>query len=301
MLGKLRRRHFVTIITVFFNMRREAPRTLYSMSREYQRIPADLRYRVVGIDHGSTSAIQPPATLGTGIDLEYRYVRTRSPSPVAAINEAAAEARSEFVMIHIDGARILSPGLIDLARRAASTFDEPFVYTLGWHLGPDIQNRSMAEGYDQSTEDRMLDDIDWRRDGYRLFDVSTLALSSARGFFGAVAESNCFLLRKRLWLELGGFDGGFQSPGGGLVNLDFFDRACRHPGVTPVCLLGEGTFHQVHGGVATNVSLDRHPMEQFRQEYRALRGRDWESLPNFDPVYLGRLHPGARRFANLSQ
>lgn len=301
MLGKIGRRHFVTIITVFFNMRREAPRTLYSMSREYQRMSTDLRYRVIGIDHGSTTAIEPPASLGSGIDFEYRYVRTRSPSPVAAINQAADEARSEFLMIHIDGARILSPGLVELARRAVATCDEPFVYTLGWHLGPDIQNRSIVQGYDQAAEDRLLDDVGWRQDGYRLFDVSTLAMSSAGGFFGTVAESNCFMLRKRLWAELGGFDSGFQSPGGGLVNLDFFDRACGHPGVTPVCLLGEGTFHQVHGGVATNAPLERHPMEEFKQEYHALRGREWKSSAATDPVYLGRLHPRARRFAKLGQ
>ena len=41
-------------------------------------------------------------------------------------------------------------------------------------------------------------------------------------------------------------------PGGGYVNLDFFERVANAPGVNLVTLLGEGSFHQVHGGTTTN-------------------------------------------------
>ena len=45
-------------------------------------------------------------------------------------------------------------------------------------------------GYDQAAEDELLAGIDWEDDGYRLFDVSTLAGSSARGWFGPMGESS---------------------------------------------------------------------------------------------------------------
>ena len=45
----------------------------------------------------------------------------------------------------------------------------------------------------------------------------------------------------------------------GLVNLDFFRQVVESSLCTSGILLGEGTFHQFHGGVATNVSLDEHP------------------------------------------
>ena len=41
--------------------------------------------------------------------------------------------------------------------------------------------RSVPLGYDQQEEDRLLDSVDWTHDGYRLFDISVLAGSSAGG------------------------------------------------------------------------------------------------------------------------
>src|SRR5581483_9041619 len=52
--------------------------------------------------------------------------------------------------------------------------------------------------------------------------------------------------------ELGGFDERFASPGGGYVNLDAYRRALDLPRTRLIVLLGEGTFHQVHGGAATS-------------------------------------------------
>ena len=52
--------------------------------------------------------------------------------------------------------------------------------TLGWHLGPVRHMDAPAAGYDQATEDALLDSLDWELDGYRLFSAATLA-----GFVGA--------------------------------------------------------------------------------------------------------------------
>ena len=41
-------------------------------------------------------------------------------------------------------------------------------------------------------------------------------------------------------------------PGGGYANLDLFERLAVTPGVTLATILGEGSFHQVHGGTTTN-------------------------------------------------
>ena len=58
-----------------------------------------------------------------------------------------------------------------------------------------------------------------------------------------------------MWDELGGLDERFELPGGGLVNHDLYRRACDLPGAELVVLLGEGTFHQYHGGAATSRRL----------------------------------------------
>jgi hypothetical protein len=84
-------------------------------------------------------------------------------------------------------------------------------------------------------------------------------------------------MRKELWAELGGIDERFDQPGGGLVNLDTFARACELPDSELVILLGEGTFHQVHNGVATNAPIDRHEHNclQWGTQYREIRGKEY--------------------------
>jgi hypothetical protein len=81
-------------------------------------------------------------------------------------------------------------------------------------------------------------------------------------------------MSRTLWHELGGYDTAFQLPGGGLVNLDTWMRACELSNVRPTVLLGEGTFHQLHGGVATNGSIGT--VERFHAEYEAIRQRDFQ-------------------------
>ena len=129
---------------------------------------------------------------------------------------------------------------------------------------------SVHEGYNQQEEDRLLERADWTRDGYRLFDISVFAGSSHGGWFAPMTESNALFMTGALWTELGGYDERFLSPGGGLVNLDTYGRACSLPDSQLIVLLGEGSFHQVHGGVATNALSD--PWDQFHEEYIRIRG-----------------------------
>ena len=65
-------------------------------------------------------------------------------------------------------------------------------------------------------------------------------------------ESNALFLPRPLWDELGGYDAAFVEPGGGVVNPDTYLRACALPDVQQIRIVGEGTFHQIHGGVSTS-------------------------------------------------
>ncbi len=285
----------LSVIVIVHDMHRAAPRTLFSLSPEYQRGAAAQDYEVVVVENGSSDSLSAEEVEGIAPNFRYHRHETTSASPAEAVNRGVELARSERVAICVDGARVLSPGIVHYMLAAFRAFPNPFVYTLGWHFGTDVQNLSIKSGYDEAAEDRLLESIDWRGNGYALFSVAALALSCREGWFSTVAESNCFALRKSEFVRLGGFDPGFQAPGGGLVNLDFFSQACSAPEVTPVLLLGEGTFHQIHGGVATNVEMAEHPWENFHQEYVRLRGKPY-APPQFTPHYFGRLSPEARRF-----
>jgi hypothetical protein len=287
-------RPMVSVVVVVYNMAREAQRTLFSLSAAFQRnIRAD-DYEVIVVDNGSTPPFDP-RTLA-GLEGNFRTIRIDPAprSPAHAINRGLAVARGEVVGVMIDGARIASPGVISLAATAVRPSDRFVALTLGFHLGSKVQMQSVPEGYDQQQEDRLLDRSGWMEDGYRLFDISVFAGSSEGGWFRPINESNAIFMRRRLWDELEGYDERFTSPGGGLVNLDTLCRVVALPGVAFVTLLGEGTFHQVHGGVATSGAGGMH--EAWHAEYSTIRGLPFRT-PSYRSQYFGcmpRLEVGHR-------
>ncbi len=278
----------ISVIVVFYNMTREAARTLYSLSTLYQQEIGEELYEVIAVDSGSREALDPAWVSSFGKNFRYIYYESPTPSPSGAINHAVQKARGSAVMCCIDGARILSPGILRLSLQALKLHDHPFIYTIGMHIGSKVQNELIEEGYNQEDEDKLLDGLDWWSNGYLLFTASSLASSSRNGFFSEIAESNCFTMRKDDFQKLGGYDENFASPGGGLVNLDFFNRVHQDKMFFPVLLLGEATFHQFHGGVATNVSRKTHPWPAMAAEYKEIRGQDYECLFR-PPHYFGRI------------
>ena len=289
----------LSVVVNFFNMRREAERTLFTLSAPYQRGVSAEDYEVIAVDNGSTEPLGADFVSRFGPNFAYLYFDADSPSPAKAINHAARLAQGDLLTCIIDGARMLTPGLVDHSINAARIFAHPFICTLAWHLGSKLQNRSMLEGYNREVEDRLLETVDWRNNGYQLFEISVLAGSSKQGFFGGTAdECNCFTMRHEDYSSLGGFDERFTTPGGGLVNLDFFERAVTRSDIDHVLLLGEGSFHQIHGGVATNVTEDQHPGGQFLDEYRRLRGKSYQSVVSHKTHYFGHMPDEALRFLN---
>lgn len=285
----------LSIIVNFYNMQREAARTLYSLSPAYQQAIKAEDYEVLVIDNGSTQPLDAKTVKAFGKNFHYHYLQTHSASPCKALNQAARLAKGEFIMCCIDGARILSPNILSLSLQAAKLHPHAFIYTMSMHLGSKPQNLSIQEGYNQQVEDQLLATVDWQANGYQLFTIASTALSSGNGFFSSFAESNCFCLRKSDYLQLGGFDEAFTSKGGGLVNLDFFNRIHENQRFYPVLLLGEATFHQFHGGVATNVSLEEHPWEMMASEYETIRHQPFQSKFK-QPHYFGNIAKEAKAF-----
>jgi cephalosporin hydroxylase len=288
----------LSVVVVFYNMQREASRTLHSLTRSYQRNIEDLDYEVLVIDNGSDPDQRLSADDVGSFGPQFRLLEPAGepqPSPTAALNTGIAASRGEALALMIDGAHVLTPGVMHLGMKALRAYDPAVVAAQQWYVGPGQQGDAQQAGYDQRAEDRLFESIDWPVDGYRLFEIGHFI--GERDWFDGVVESNCLFVPRKLVEQIGGFDESFSMPGGGYANLDLFERLAQSPGVTPASILGEGTFHQVHGGTTTNVADEaarRERVVSYRRHFEDLRGR--RLLGGDRPLhYVGALSAWAAR------
>jgi glycosyltransferase involved in cell wall biosynthesis len=284
--GIVNSRPRLSVVVVSYEMDRELPRTIRSLSPAVQKGIAADEYEVILVDNGSKQPVNRKALQSILPGLAVHSVANAEPSPCRAVNIGLQMARGDLVGVMIDGARMASPGLLRGALEASKLGERAVVGTYAFHLGSKVQMRSVLEGYGPAEEDALLAASGWEKDGYRLFDISVFAASSATGWFSLPNETNALFMRAHLWEEIGGYDERFRAPGGGLVNLDVWKRLCEDPSAQIVMLLGEGTFHQVHGGVATNNKDHEATVASFRAEYLGIRGKEF-SPPIANAMFLG--------------
>lgn len=282
----------LSVIVVSYNMGREIPRTLQGLTSSYQHNCADLDFEVLVLDNNSSEPLDESMVKSYGDNFHYHFLKDAPPSPAYALNYGAKHSTGEVLCLMIDGAHLLTPGTFNMALAAFRAFSEPLVLTRYFYMGPGSQNEAILEGYNQAEEDRLLAKIDWPNDGYRLYEVG-VPLQGRHPkitWFNKMIESNCLFISRRLFTRIGGADERFNIPGGGFLNADLLTEAAAVEGVTPVQLIGEGSFHQMHGGTTTNVTPEERTacVEQYQAQYREIRGCDLEPISK-DIFFLGHL------------
>ena len=266
----------LSIIVATYEMQREAPRTIRTLLPPLQQDVEDFDYEIIIVDNGSPNG--PPDFSGVdfaGVEHRVRAIAPdiASPSPAAAINAAIDDAvQSDFVMICIDGARMVSKCAVARSLAILRRLPDAVTFLQSRHLGHNVQMAAVENGYCQSEEDQLLSTVAWERDADHLFDISVLAGCHDRSQPLLQNESNAITMARSTWEELGGFNAEFQSAGGGLVNLELFNRIVSRSAGPAILIAGEATFHQFHGGAATSA---RHYFAENKEEYRRITGLDY--------------------------
>ncbi len=283
-----------SVVIIAYNMAREVPRTVQSFLPPYQSAIDPKDIEIIVVENGSLEPIAESIIAQWPDNVRYIHIKDASPSPAKALNLGVSSSRGRWVCPVIDGARMVSPGLLEAAAKIIKLYNNPVIATLGYHLGHRLQPENVRRGYDQTVEDRLLANINWPSDPYRLFEISCLAGSSQKGWMAPLAECNTPILNRKLYEDIGGFDEAFDIPGGGIVNHDFFKRIIDHADTDYILLLGEGSFHQFHGGVTTSQSVgtpsetdeQRSVWDLYIEQYEAIRGVGYEP-PSKTPILFG--------------
>jgi hypothetical protein len=198
----------------------------------------------------------------------------------------------------IDGARLVSPGVLELVLMAGRMDAGAVVAVPGYQIGPAMQHLDPA--HDEATDRALLARAGWPASGYGVFRVSSMSWANQAGWLRAFMECNCLFAPRDILRDGGCADERFDLPGGGALNLHIWRQAVLHPRARLVVLPGEGSFHQAHGGVTTAARPDRDAMlEAIRRQLDEISGEPF-AAPAVTPLLLGEVPPEAALFLLFS-
>ncbi len=282
----------LSVIVIVYDMPRQAMNTLRSLCTEYQQNVDAEAYEVIVVENRSKNVMDASGIASLPGNFHYFLRDEKGVSPAAAINFALTKCNGEHVCLMIDGARLITPGVIQYSLMACRITPEALVIVPGYHLGP-LEHHLLTEAtYSEKHEQEELRRVGWPENGYAVFSMSCLSGSNRHGFFHPFMECNCLVVRKKTLLAMGGADERFDLPGGGALNLYIYRKLARHPETTIFLLPGEGSFHQQHGGVSTSPLADRQALlDQMRDQLDALLGETSHS-PCVEPILIGKI-PGS--------
>lgn len=289
----------LSIIVIAYDMPRQALNTLKSLAPDYQQGVAADDYEVIIVENRSKRNMNAEAIAALPGNFRYYLRDEQGVSPAAAINFGFAQARGHVIGLMIDGARMVTPGVVRYALMAFKITLNAMVIVPGYNLGESEHQFHLAHGYSEEKEQDLLRQIDWPHDGYRLFDIASIGAANRWGIFHPFMECNCLFVSADIFRDIGQADERFNMPGGGALNLYIYRLIALHPLTQAFVLAGESSFHQLHGGVTTSERIGRDDLLQRQSDQlNELLGYKFTS-PKIEPIVLGKISQPAMR--HLSQ
>lgn len=285
----------LSVVVLCHRMTREVPRTIASLAPAYQRIDPH-QYEIELVETPSDEMLEDAHTRDFPANLRHTVEPQNAPLPVV-INRAVRRTRGRHVLICVDGARILSSTLLHRAMQVVKINAGAVMAVHGLHLGHRPQQVAVREGsHSRQIEDELLAGIDFPNRPNDLWKIACWAGSSRDGWFAPMAESCALLVAREHFEAIGGYDENVTTPGGGLANSDFYTRATT--GRPLFVALGEGTFHQYHGGSTTGADGDT--WSALKRAFEEQTGRPFKLASSGTTHYLGALPPQGQALASQS-
>jgi hypothetical protein len=278
-------------------MQRELPRTVQSMTSEYQGVSSD-DFEIILYENPSKSVLSEECI--SQFPRNLKYVLSDQNLPLTkAMNRAENLASGSHLLLCVDGARILSSGVLRYCMMALKIDLRAVVAFHGLHMGLRPQQQALEEGsHSKKIEDDFLAEINFPKHPQFLLNLASWEGSSNRGWFFHMAESNCLMMERNHFHRIGGFDERLKLPGGGIANLDLYSRAVEDQSRKLFFVLGEGTFHQHHDGDTASNSNNKY--NQYLKDYETSIGKAYRFPKRRNYEYLGHLPPTALSLAKTS-
>lgn len=287
----------LSVIVIVYRMAEQALNTVYTLSAAHQRHVTESDYEIIVVENRSDQLIDTQRLYSLGNNIRYLLRDETGVSPAAAINAGLALCKAPFIGLLIDGARMVTPRVIEYVLMAQAISTNALVAVPGYNLGPELHHLSDATQYNEVTERALLEDSGWRDDGYRLFNIANISEANPRGVFQPFMECNCMFTSRDNWQRIGGADEAFHFPGGGGLNLHMYRRLGILRETDYFFILpGEGSFHQYHGGVSTTPRNDREEsLLSPRSQLESYWNGKFKGLER-EPILLGAVTAPAMKY-----
>jgi len=289
----------LSIIVIVYNMPRQAMNTLRSFSVPYQKNVSIDDYEVIVVENKSKNILDKQDVLAFGRNFHYFLRDEPGVSPVPAVNFAFEQAHGECIGLSIDGARMVTPRVIEYALLAFELSKHALVMVPGYHLGEQDHKFHLESGHSEEKEIAKLKELHWHENGYRLFQFAAWSSSNQRGYFQPMQECSCVFASTNHFEKIGRADSRFNLPGGGSINLHIYRSLGMLPDSKLFVLPGEGSFHQFHGGVTTQQHRDNEArqqmLNQFDEQLNDIWGGEFKALTR-EPMMLGAVTRWAQPF-----
>lgn len=273
--------------------------TLFSLSLPYQKNVSIDDYEVIVVENSSPHNLKEQDVLNLGSNFKYFLRQETGVSPVSAVNFGFEQAQGDLVGLIIDGARMITPRVIEYTLLAFTMSQEALVMVPGYHLGDQDQKFHLDSGHSEEKEIARLKELQWQENGYRLFQFAAWSSSNQRGYFQPMQECSCIFTTRKNFEIIGKADTRFDLPGGGSINLHIYRSLGMLPHSKLFVLPGEGSFHQFHGGITTQQLADNDErqlmLKRFDQQLDEIWQGKFKALTR-EPLMLGAVTRWAQPF-----